>query len=389
MTMLPDFRLEAHFARWEFAARHNLTASDAQTMSVSELVALADDEDRLAWEELRLGYTETFGDPGLRQAIAATYEAVSADDVICFAGAEEGLYLAMQVLLGPDDHAVVVTPNYQAAETVPLSICRVSGVALDPATDWSLDLDAVVAALRPSTKVLSVNFPNNPTGKVIDADDLRRLAHVCDERGIHLFADEVYRGLEPDPARTLPQAADLSERALSLNVVSKSLGLPGLRIGWIACRDRHVLSRLERAKHYTTICNAAPSEVLARIAVKARARILERNRGIISANLPTFDAFFAGFPELFEWAPPDGGCVCFPRYRGADGVEALCRDLVEQAGVLLLPGSIYRSELTATPTDRFRIGVGRRDPQPALDAFGSWLRSREADAATTGHDSVR
>ena len=87
-----------------------------------------------------------------------------------------------------------------------------------------------------------------------------------------------------------------------------------------------------------------------------------------------FDAFFAEFAELFEWAPPDGGCVCFPRYLGAGDVDSFCARLVEETGVLLLPASIYRSELTATPTDRFRIGVGRADPQPGLEAFASWLR---------------
>jgi len=376
MTRLPDFRLETYFSRWEFAAQHHLTASDAQTLTLAELLALAEADDLAAWETMSFGYTETFGDPGLRQAISETYRAVTADDVICFAGAEEALFLAMQVLLDSNDHAIVITPNYQAAETVPLAICGVTGVALDPVDDWCLDLDLVTAAIRPNTKVISVNFPNNPTGKVAPIEDFVQLARVCDDRGIHLFSDEVYRGLETDPARTLPQAADLSPRALSLNVTSKALGLPGLRIGWITCRDQEIRSRLERAKHYTTICNSAPSEILARIAIKARERILGRNRSIIAANLPLFDAFFSDFGELFRWQPPDGGCVAYPRYLGADGVERFCRRLVEEAGVLLLPASIYRSELTETPADRFRIGVGRSNPEPGLEAFAGWLRGR-------------
>ncbi|KJS61880.1 aminotransferase class I/II-fold pyridoxal phosphate-dependent enzyme [Streptomyces rubellomurinus] len=376
MTRLPDFRLETHFSRWEFTARHHLTASDVQTMTLGDLLALADDQDRAAFENLSLGYTETYGDPALRETVAGTYERADAADVICFAGAEEALYLAMTVLLDAGDHAVVVTPNYQAAETVPLALCEVTGVALDPDRDWALDLDAVRAAIRPNTRVVSVNFPNNPTGKVIGAADFTELARLCDERGIRLFSDEVYRGLERDPARTLPQAADLSERALSLNVTSKSLGLPGLRIGWITCRDRELLSRLERAKHYTTICNSAPSEVLARIALKARAGILDRNRALIARNLPLFDAFFAEHPDLFAWQAPDGGCVAYPRYLGPEGVEEFCTRLVEEAGVLLLPASVYRSELTPTPTDRFRIGIGRADPEAGLAALTHWLHTK-------------
>ncbi|TKK91644.1 pyridoxal phosphate-dependent aminotransferase [Herbidospora galbida] len=374
MTRLPDFRLETYFSRWEFTARHHLTASDAQSMSLGDLLALADDDDRAAFENLSLGYTTTYGDPALREAVAQTYDKVDAADVLCFAGAEEALYLAMNVLLDAGDHAVVVTPNYQAAETVPLALCEVTGVALDPGDDWALDLDQIRAAIRPNTRVVSVNFPNNPTGKVVDAADFAELARICDEHGVHLFSDEVYRGLERDPARTLPQAADLSERALSLNVTSKALGLPGLRIGWLACRDRALLARLERAKHYTTICNSAPSEVLARIALKARTPILARNRALIARNVPVFDAFFAEFPDLFEWRAPDGGCVAYPRYLGPDGVEEFCTRLVDEAGVLLLPASIYRSELTPTPADRFRIGVGRAAPEEGLAAFRTWLR---------------
>jgi aspartate/methionine/tyrosine aminotransferase len=375
MPTLPDFRLETYFSAWEFTARYHLTASDAQSMPLAELLAMADDDGRRRWESLTLGYTETRGLPALREEIAATYDHVEPADVLCFAGAEEAIYLAMQVLLTPGDHAVVLTPNYQAAETLPLALTEVTGVALREDDNWALDVDAVEAALRPNTRLVSVNFPNNPTGAVPDVAAWRRLVNLCDERGITLFSDEVYRGLELDRP-SLPQAADLSPTALSLNVMSKAYGLPGLRIGWLACRDRSLLDRLGRAKHYTSICNSAPSEVLALIGLRARDRLLERNRGIVAANLPLFEEFFARRPGLFEWARPQGGCVCFPRYLGADGVEAMCGDLVQEVGVLLLPSSIYRSDLTATPADRFRVGVGRIGPEEALQRWGDWLATR-------------
>lgn len=376
MSTLPDFRLETYFSDWEFAARYHLTASDAQTMSLGELLKLADEDGRARWELLHLGYTETRGLPALREAIAATYDHVSAEEILCFAGAEEALYLAMQVLLDPGDHAVVITPNYQSAETVPLSICEVTGVALRPEDNWALNLAALTAALRANTRLVSVNFPNNPTGAVPGKDTWRALVELCDERGIPLFSDEVYRGLELNRDRTLAQAADLSPKALSLNVLSKAYGLPGLRIGWIACRDPAVLDRLERAKHYTSICSSAPSEILGLIALRAGDQILEKNRQIIALNLLSFDDFFSGRPDLFQWQEPQGGCVAFPRYLGSEGVESMCTELVEEAGVLLLPASIYHSSLTTTPDDRFRVGVGRSGPQEALDVWGAWLDKR-------------
>ena len=375
MPILPDFRLETYFSAWEFTARHHLTASDAQTVSLAELLVMADEDGRRRWETLALGYTETRGLPALREEIAATYDHIAPEDVLCFAGAEEAIYLAMQVLLTPADHAVVLTPNYQAAETIPLALCEVTGVALREDDGWALDVDAIEAALRPNTRLVSANFPNNPTGAVPDVESWRRLVDLCAERGITLFSDEVYRGLELDRP-PLPQAADLSPTALSLNVISKVYGLPGLRIGWIACRDRELLDRLERAKHYTSICNAAPSEVLALIGLRARDRLLQRNRDIIKANIPLFEDFFDRRPDLFAWERPLGGCVCFPRYLGADGVEAMCADLVREVGVLVLPSSIYRSDLTATPTDRFRVGVGRAGPEEALARWDEWLAKR-------------
>ncbi|EWM12277.1 aminotransferase class I/II-fold pyridoxal phosphate-dependent enzyme [Kutzneria sp. 744] len=375
MPTLPDFRLETYFSAWEFTARYHLTASDAQSLPMAELLAMADDDGRRRWESLTLGYTETRGLPALREEIATTYDNVEPEDILCFAGAEEAIYLTMQVLLDPTDHAVVLTPNYQAAETLPLALGEVTGVALREDDNWALDVDAVEAAIRPNTRLVSVNFPNNPTGAVPDPDAWRRLVALCERRGITLFSDEVYRGLELDRP-SLPQAADLSPTALSLNVMSKAYGLPGLRIGWIACRDRGVLDRLERAKHYTSICNSAPSEVLALIGLRARDRLLTHNRGIVAANLPLFEDFFAQRPDLFAWERPQGGCVCFPRYLGADGAEAMCAELVQDVGVLLLPSSIYRSDLTATPTDRFRVGVGRTGPEEALERWGDWLARR-------------
>jgi aspartate/methionine/tyrosine aminotransferase len=112
-----DFALEVHFSRWEFKARHNLAGSEAEGWLLSELLAMADAEERAAFSDLRLGYTETFGAPALRAEIARSYDTVQPDQLLCFAGAEEAIYVAMQVLLAPGDHAIVLTPNYQAVET--------------------------------------------------------------------------------------------------------------------------------------------------------------------------------------------------------------------------------------------------------------------------------
>jgi len=375
MSILPNFRLVTYFSQWEFKARHHMAASDAQTIALSELLLLADPEDREAWDKLTLGYTETRGAPALRRAVAATYAGLAPEDILCFAGAEEGIYCAMLALLGPGDHAIVTVPNYQSMETVPLSICAsVSGVALRAENGWALDLDDVRAALRPNTRLIAVNFPNNPTGAVASRETFDGLVALCAERGIHLFSDEVYRGLERESARQLPQAADVYDRGVSLNVMSKAYGLPGLRIGWIASRDHALLARMESMKHYLSICNSAPSEVLACIALKARDPILRKNRDLCAHNLVHLGRFFAGYPHLYGWYEPDGGCVGFALYKGKDGVEEHCRTLVEKSGVLLLPSALFHSGLLPVPPNRFRVGFGRKDIEIGLEAWRAHLQ---------------
>jgi hypothetical protein len=380
MTMLPDFRLETYLSKWEFTARYHMTASDMETLSMAELLALADPADREAFGRLPLAYVQTLGTPALRSAIAATYDGIAPDDVIAFAGAEEGIFCAMHALLDGDSHAVVVTPNYQSSETLPLSIGAATGVALRESENWRLDVEEMRKAFRPNTKLVLVNFPHNPTGKVVDRATFAAVIELCAEHGVHLLSDEVYRGLERSKELRLPQAAELYERGISLNVMSKAYGLPGLRIGWIACRDRDLLTRMERIKHYLSICNASPSEHLAVIALKARERILARNLALIETNLPSVNGFFAEFPDLFDWQVPDGGCIGYPRYRGEDGVETFCRRLAEEAGVVLLPSTIYQSALTPTPEGRFRIGFGRSHVPEGLAAMRAWLRRNQLAA---------
>ncbi len=378
---VPDFALEVYLGQYEFSLRHHLTASDAQTLTISELLALGTDADRTEFENLGLGYRSTWGTPSLREAIASTYDHLDADDVLAFAGAEEAMFWAMQMFVAPGDHAIVTVPNYQSMESVTIATgATVSGLPIWEGSGstlrWTLDLDRLRTSIQPNTKLIAVNVPNNPTGFVPDAATWKALVELCDERGIRLFSDEAYRGLEVFDNSPLPQAADASPTALSLNVMSKAYGLPGLRIGWIACRDRSVLHRLERAKHYTSICNAGPSEFLATLALRHGDAVRARNQAIIEANLPILEAMLSAHTDLIEWWRPHGSCVAFPRYLGSDGVETFCQSLVDERSAVLLPSSIYRSQLCEIPQDRFRIGFGRWGLEPGWAELDAHLTER-------------
>jgi aspartate/methionine/tyrosine aminotransferase len=368
-----NFLLETYFSKWEFSAKYHLTASDIESISIKDLLNMASEKDREEFYDLGLGYSETYGSPEIREVIASTYQTASPQDIICFAGAEEGVYVAMRVLLKADSHAIVIVPNYQAAETIPLSICDVTGISLDPKNNWSLNIESIKKAIRPNTKLISINFPNNPTGAVPEKSTIEKLIDICREKGIYLFSDEVYRLVEKEENVRLPQVADLYEKGMSLNVMSKAYGLPGLRIGWIMSKDRNLLKEMEHYKHYLSICNAAPSEKLAVIALKAREVILEKNRNLVNQNADKLTVFFKEFEHLFDWKRPDGGCVGFPKFKGPGSTDTFCETLVENAGVLLLPPKIYFSELLPTPQDHFRIGFGRKGIDQALNVFRDYL----------------
>ncbi len=371
---LRNFLLEEYFADWEFNAAHHMTASDVDSMTTSDLLELATPQDRYAFENAWLGYTEPKGALDLREVIANTYADLNADNILCFAGAAEGIYAAMRVLLSPGDHLIVPVPNYQSAESVADDICEVTGIGLNFEAAWRLDLQEVEDSIKSNTKLISINYPHNPDGMIMSKDDLFSLIEICRRNGLILFSDEVFRGVELNDEDRLPQVADIYERGISLGVMSKAYGLPGLRIGWLAAQNRELLDEISRYKHYLSITNSASSERLALIALKVRKKILKENQTYLRKNIEELESFFLSYPNLFKWLRPRGGCIAYPKFIGPGGGEKFCRDLLRKKGVFLLPGSVYESPLASTPPNHFRIGYGRKESfQNGLNAIGDFL----------------
>lgn len=370
---LPVFRLEDYLGRFEFKAPFLLCCSDAEGWSLTELLALADRECLSAWNGLRLSYTEVPGLPLLRAEIAKLYPGLSPQQILCSAGAGDGIYCSLLAMLAPGDHALVVTPCYQSLEAVPRSVgAQVTTLELEEAREWKLDLDRLEQSLKPNTRLIVINFPHNPTGSVLEESGLNRLVEIARRRGIHILSDEVYRLIGPADLLWTPPVASLYEKGLSLGVMSKAYGLAGLRIGWVACRDESLLKKIEQVKHYTSICNGATSEILSVIALRAKEQILGRNNAIVRENISLLDSFLKRRSAAFSWVRPQGGCVGFVRYDGPEPVDVLAKELVEKAGVLLMPASVY-----GLSTNHFRIGFGRKNMPEALGLFESFVAKRQ------------
>ncbi len=358
---IAPFEIERYYERWEFRAELMLSSSDCETRALADLLELEPGaRERLL--ALRLGYTEAPGSPELREAIAALYESAQPEDVLVLAAAEEGIFLAYHALLAPGDHVVVEAPCYGSA----IEVARSTGAEVSlwrrrHADGWAHDLDELERLLRPSTRMIYINTPHNPTGTQIVRADLERVRELAAERSIALLGDEVYRGLEHDPHARLPAVCDLDPRALSLGTVSKAHGLPGLRLGWLVCRDAAQLARVRELKLYTTICSSAPSELLVALALRHAEEVVERNRRLVLANLPLLDAFLERRAELFRWVRPSAGPIGFPRVSGVEDVRAWCEGIAERASVLLLPGDVYGEP------SHVRLGFGRANLEQAIE----------------------
>ena len=368
------FALERFFARHEFTARHLLSCSDSEGIEMAELLALADPESLKLWDGLRLGYTESLGLPALREQIARSYSDVRADQILV-AAPEECIFLAMNSLLKPGDHVVCTFPGYQSLYQLALSLgCEVSFWKPTEAKLWHFDPAVLAGLVRPKTKLIVWNFPHNPTGALPTRDDFERILALAEASGAAVFSDEIYRLLEPSPALKLPAAVDSLKSAISFSGMSKAYGLAGVRIGWVAAKDPDLLCRMAALRDYTTICNGAPSEILALMALRAGDTILDRSRRRLATNLIAADQFFAGHSRAFGWVPPQAGTVCFPRFTGPGGTQAFCERILRDSGILLLPSSVYGY------ADRhFRLGVGRDDFPRGIARLDEYLRSSQID----------
>jgi aspartate/methionine/tyrosine aminotransferase len=365
---ITPFQLERYFAKYEFSSRYLLSSSDCESLSLTELLAMADAEMVDSWGALKLGYTESLGHPTLREEIANIYQGINPSDVLVVVP-EEGIFLLMHALLEAGDHVLCTYPGYQSLYEIARAIgCQVSTWEPDEGQGWHFDIDVLASKLRANTKLVVANFPHNPTGFMPTKDDFTAMVELVRERGAYLLSDEMYRYLEAEPGTTLPAACDLYERAFSLFGLSKSFGLPGLRVGWLASQDRQGMERISQLKDYTTICASAPSELLAIIALRSKERILKQQTDRTWRNLTVLDAFFERFQDQFSWNRPKGGSICFPRMLLVRDTYAFSEQVVEETGIMLAPSRMFQYG-----DPHLRIGFGREDLPQVVALFGEYL----------------
>jgi aspartate/methionine/tyrosine aminotransferase len=241
----------------------------------------------------------------------------------------------------------------------------------DEGRGWFFDIGQLEKKLQENTRLLVVNFPHNPTGYLPSRADFETLVDLARQRGIYLLSDEMYRYLEIEAFAALPAACELYEGAVSLAGLSKAYGLPGLRIGWLATRANKVLERVGLLKDYTTICNSAPSEILAILALRRREPILQGQLARLRKNLAVLEAFFERFTDCFQWNRPLGGSICFPRLTIVTETYDFCERLVAETGIMLVPSRVLQFG-----DNHVRIGFGRQNLPEVLALFADYMERR-------------
>lgn len=398
---LRPFLLE-RFDGWNDSTM-SLSSSECEPLSLSELLDYADDEGKERWDKLGLGYVEpSSGSRYLRQEILrAQFDTRLLDeDCVNVCAPQEGIFLAVLALCSPGDHVVVVAPAYQSLHEIASSLgCEVSSwwpeeddIEIETASHHAAAVSAKSFCFRPEslrelirpnqTKLVVANFPHNPTGALPTQEEFAEMVGIVQESDCWFLVDEMYRGLEhPQQGKyvaPLPPVADCMPKGVSLGGVSKSYGLPGLRIGWLVNRDVRFQKRVAELKDYTTICPAGPSEALAFMALRSQVAILTRSRKILEGGLPVLRQFIADHqseekhPDFsLTWSEPKGGTFAWVGYQsnvmGLQAASQYCDRLRQGTGLMIVPSCLF-TECQASD-DRIRLTYGKKGLRSLLELW--------------------
>lgn len=368
---LKPFKLERYFAKYEFSVKYLLSSSDCDGLLQQELLEMADGEMKTIWEKLTLGYTESVGNPLLRQEVAKLYKNVKPEDILIITP-EEGIFIALNTILNEGDHVICTFPGYQSLYEIAEGLgCDVTKWLPEEENGWKFNIEFLKQNVKPNTKLLVVNFPHNPTGYLPSKEEYTEIINFAKERNLYVLSDEMYRYLELNEQDRLPSASEIYEKAISLFGMSKTFGMAGVRIGWLVVKDRQKYLEMVSFKDYTTICSSAPSEILSVIALRSKEKIIGRHIARINRNLALLDDFFDEQKDTFEWYKPRAGTIGFPKLKRTTSSSAFCQKVVQEAGIMLLPSTVYDYD-----DKHFRIGFGRENMPEALKKFEEYLTKK-------------
>ena len=347
---------------------YQLATSTCEGFDIKYMLEIADKECLEMWENLRLGEKNFRANKQLNEAIARRNKTMKTENIVKVSP-EEGVIMVFATLLKPGDEVIVMEPTMPSLHEIPRAMgCKVIPWKMDP-TEWGWELDTgfLKNTISSKTKLLVLNFPNNPTGCAPSTGKLQRIAQIADGVGCWIFSEESFRGMEHDPAGISPRMADIYPRAVSLGSICR-IGFSSLRLGWLAAQDKALVSDFLTFKDYTSPYPNPISEILGLIFFRNIQSITLRNKKIIEHNFELAEGYFKGNSEIFEWNPPDAGPTAFPKLNSAYDSDDFCESAMTDAGLVLVPDKMFSVDM-----NRFRIGFGRRDFPVALVNFSNFV----------------
>ncbi|KAJ5635732.1 uncharacterized protein N7484_009045 [Penicillium longicatenatum] len=358
MVKIDEFAVERWMDDYENDAKFNLAETCCASISLTDLLAFSgssDQEDKLLDFSKKQVYGSIRGSTALRTNVARLYcsdssTSLPADQVLITNGAIQANFLALYTNVGPGDHVICHYPTYQQLYSIPKSFgAEVSLWRSRENEGWRLDLDELRSLIRPNTKYIIINNPQNPTGAVLSRANLQGIVDIAREHGIILHSDEVYRPLfhsldadSQDPPSVLSFGY---EKAIVTGSMSKAFSLAGIRLGWIASLSPEIVEACASTRDYTVISVSQVDDQIATFALDSPTvhNLLSRNIDLARRNLAAVDDFVKDFKWACRWTRPQAGTTAFIRFsdKGGSPVDDVefCKRLQQKTGVKFVPGS--------------------------------------------------
>jgi len=365
---IQPFELERWQSVWEHRIELNISESGVLPLTTAELVP--DPETLKKILDVPLGYPQTNGSEELRAKIAGLYPGARAENVLLTCGCSEANFVSTWALLDRGDEIVFMLPNYMQIGGLASAFgASVKPLWLRRQLNWGIDADELPRLLTPSTKLIAICNPNNPTGAILKQEERDAIVAAASHVGAWILADEVYRGAEFDGPMT-PSFWGSYDRVLCTAGFSKAYSLPGLRTGWVV-GPAEMIERLWGYHDYTSIGPTMLTDRLAAAALEPVRRewILSRTRNIICRNYSIVRDWFASHAGRFAHVSPRAGAIAWAALHGGENSAQMAEELREKKGVLIVPGEQLGME------SHIRIGFGG-DPErlrQALARISEWL----------------
>lgn len=370
------FKVEEWINAHERTAKYNISSTGVVNLTLDGLLELTGTDREAFLEELcsrRLSYGHIGGSPELLQGICGLYRTLRPVDVVPTHGAAGANHHVFYTLIEPGDRVVSIVPTYQQLYSIPEGYgADVKWLKLRKEDSFQPDLDELERLAAPGTKMICIINPNNPCGSVISNEALRRVVDIARAAGAWLLCDESYRHLTQN-GEWIDSVADLYEKGISTSSTSKVFSMPGLRMGWIACRDHNFVASCLSHRDYNLVSCGNLDDTIAALALKHAGTLIERGQNVIRNNLQVVEDWVQSEPHI-SWVKPQGGSITLLYYDFDMNSYDFCQKLFDRTGVFVSPGDCF--EMPGS----FRLGYAGNTAEylkAGLDGISRFMKTLE------------